>query len=159
MMTDAMGLTLDRLTFDVISPPRTRTPISVHADPQGQHRRRVRLPPRLGRRQERRLRRVQLDHGRHVTPPKKIEHGHVIQVFGRPNFRTVINCLPPTDWDEDGYMGPGMIYTAMPATNAIPRRRGRPGHRDAQGSATGHRPRGGLAGIDLNFSSGCTVAV
>ena len=55
-----------------------------------------------------------------VTPPKKVAHGHVIQVFGRPNFRTVINCLPPADWDEDGYMGPGMIYTAMPATNAIP---------------------------------------
>jgi 4-hydroxy-tetrahydrodipicolinate reductase len=58
--------------------------------------------------------------GQHVVPPKPLAHGHVIQVFGRPNMRTVLHCLPPADWDEPGFMGPGMIYTAMPATNAIP---------------------------------------
>jgi 4-hydroxy-tetrahydrodipicolinate reductase len=35
-------------------------------------------------------------------------------------MRTVLHCLPPRDWEEEGFMGPGMIYTAMPATNAIP---------------------------------------
>jgi 4-hydroxy-tetrahydrodipicolinate reductase len=58
--------------------------------------------------------------GYHVTPPKPLAHGHVIQVFGQPNMRTVIHCLPPQDWAEAGFMGAGMIYTALPATNAIP---------------------------------------
>ena len=58
--------------------------------------------------------------GDHVTPPKPLEHGHVIQVFGLPNMRTVLHCLPPKDWTEPGFMGLGMIYTAMPVTNAVP---------------------------------------
>jgi 2,4-diaminopentanoate dehydrogenase len=58
--------------------------------------------------------------GSHVTPPKPLEHGHVIQVFGVPNMRTVVHCLPPKDWTEPGFMGLGMIYTAMPVTNAVP---------------------------------------
>lgn len=58
--------------------------------------------------------------GTHVVPPKPLAHGHVVQVFGMPNMRTVIHCLPPDDWDEPGSMGLGMIYTAMPVTNAIP---------------------------------------
>ena len=37
-----------------------------------------------------------------------------------PNMRTVLHCLPPKDWTEQGFMGLGMIYTAMPVTNAIP---------------------------------------
>ena len=43
-----------------------------------------------------------------------------IQVFGLPNMRTVLHCLPPKDWTEPGFMGLGMIYTAMPVTNAVP---------------------------------------
>ncbi|HNJ79106.1 MAG TPA: hypothetical protein PKX56_07095, partial [Marmoricola sp.] len=58
--------------------------------------------------------------GQHVTPPKPLAHGHVIQVFGVPNMRTVIHCLPPKDWAEEGFMGLGMIYTAMPVLNAVP---------------------------------------
>ena len=58
--------------------------------------------------------------GDHVTPPKPLEHGHVVQVFGLPNMRTVLHCLPPKDWTEPGFMGLGMIYTAMPVTNAVP---------------------------------------
>jgi 4-hydroxy-tetrahydrodipicolinate reductase len=58
--------------------------------------------------------------GDHVVPPKPLEHGHVIQVFGVPNMRTVLHCLPPKDWTEPGFMGLGMIYTAMPVTNAVP---------------------------------------
>lgn len=33
--------------------------------------------------------------GQHVTPPKPLAHRHVVQVFGRPNYRTVLHCLPP----------------------------------------------------------------
>ena len=58
--------------------------------------------------------------GEHVVPPKPLAHGHVIQVFGLPNMRTVLHCLPPEDWTEPGFMGLGMIYTAMPVTNAVP---------------------------------------
>ena len=54
------------------------------------------------------------------VPPKPLEHGHVIQVFGTPNMRTVLHCLPPRDWTEPGFMGLGMIYTALPVTNAVP---------------------------------------
>jgi len=31
----------------------------------------------------------------------------------------VLHCLPPKDWSE-GFMDLGMIYTAMPVTNAVP---------------------------------------
>ena len=58
--------------------------------------------------------------GTHVTPPKPVANGHVIQVFGLPNMRTVVHCLPPADWAEPGLGGLGSIYTAMPVTNAIP---------------------------------------
>ena len=80
--------------------------------------------------------------GDHVTPPKPLEHGHVIQVFGLPNMRTVLHCLPPKDWTEPGFMGLGMIYTAMPVTNAVPAVvAASAGHRDAERSAAGDRPR------------------
>jgi len=36
------------------------------------------------------------------------------------NTCTVLHCLPPKDWTEPGFMGLGMIYTAMPVTNAVP---------------------------------------
>jgi 4-hydroxy-tetrahydrodipicolinate reductase len=58
--------------------------------------------------------------GDHVVPPRPLAHGHVIQVFGLPNMRTVIHCLPPEHWAEESFMGLGMIYTAMPVTNAVP---------------------------------------
>ena len=121
VMADAMGLTLDRLTFDVQFTAATadsdlgfmQIPAGTVGSVFGYHR---------GWVGEKNVVSVGFNWimGNHVTPPKPIAHGHVIQVFGRPNFRSVVHCLPPQDWDEDGYMGPGMIYTAMPATNAIP---------------------------------------
>ncbi|WP_332645002.1 NAD(P)H-dependent amine dehydrogenase family protein [Aeromicrobium sp.] len=120
MMTEAMGLTVDRLSFDVVFTPADedadlgfmKIPKGTIAGVYGFHRAWV---------GDKNVVSVGFNWIMGVvTPPKKIAHGHVIQVFGRPNFRTVINCLPPADWDEAGYMGPGMIYTAMPATNAIP---------------------------------------
>ena len=121
VMADAMGVTLDRLTFDVELTPATEgcdlgfieIPEGTVAGVFGYHR---------GWVGDHNLVSVGFNWtmGPHVTPPKPLAHGHVIQVFGRPNFRTVLQCLPPKEWDEEGFMGPGMIYTAMPATNAIP---------------------------------------
>jgi 4-hydroxy-tetrahydrodipicolinate reductase len=121
MMADAMGVTLDRLTFDVTFTPATgdsdlgfmQIPAGTVGGVMGYHRGWVG------------------DHnvvsvgfnwtmGSHVEPPKPLQHGHVIQVFGMPNMRTVLHCLPPADWTEPGFMGLGMIYTAMPVTNAVP---------------------------------------
>lgn len=125
MMADAMGLTLDRMTFDVTFTPATgdsdlrfmKIPRGTVGGVFGYHR---------GWAGDKNVVSVGFNWtmGRHVTPPKPVANGHVIQVFGRPNMRTVLKCMPPRDWDEDGPMatgaGTGMIYTAMPATNAVP---------------------------------------
>jgi 4-hydroxy-tetrahydrodipicolinate reductase len=121
VMADAMGLTLDRLTFDVELTPTTghsdlgfmQIPEGTVGGVFGYHRGWVgdRNVVSVG---------FNWTMGQHVTPPKPLAHGHVVQVFGRPNYRTVLHCLPPADWDEGGFMGAGMIYTAMPVTNAVP---------------------------------------
>ena len=121
MMADALGVTLDRMTFDVEFTAATdhsdlgfmTIPAGTVAGVMGWHR---------GWAGERNVVSVGFNWtmGEHVTPPKPLAHGHVIQVFGLPNMRTVIHCLPPADWTEPGFMGLGMIYTAMPVTNAVP---------------------------------------
>src|SRR5689334_7857284 len=121
LMADAMGLTLDRMTFDVEFTPSTghsdlgfmEIPAGTVAGVYGYHR---------GWVGDRNVVSVGFNWvmGSHVVPPKPLEHGHVIQVFGLPNMRTVLHCLPPKDWTEPGFMGLGMIYTAMPVTNAVP---------------------------------------
>lgn len=121
MMADAIDVTLDRLTFDVEFTAATgdsdlgfmRIPEGTVAGVYGYHR---------GWVGEKNVVSVGFNWtmGSHVTPPKPLEHGHVIQVFGTPNMRTVLHCLPPRDWPESGFMGLGMIYTAMPVTNAVP---------------------------------------
>lgn len=121
MMADAMGVTLDRLTFDVEFTAATgdsdlgfmRIPAGTVAGVMGYHR---------GWVGERNVVSVGFNWtmGDHVVPPKPLAHGHVIQVFGVPNMRTVVHVLPPDGWTEEGFMGLGMIYTAMPVTNAVP---------------------------------------
>ncbi len=121
MMADALGVRLDRMSFEVTFTPATGTtdlgfmtiPEGTVAGVFGYHR---------GWVGERNVVSVGFNWtmGEHVSPPKPLAHGHVIQVFGRPNMRTVVQCLPPEDWTEPGYMGLGMIYTAMPVTNAVP---------------------------------------
>ena len=121
MMADAIGVTLDRMTFDVEFTAATgdtdlgfmQIPAGTIGGVMGYHR---------GWVGERNVVSVGFNWtmGDHVTPPKPLAHGHVIQVFGVPNMRTVIHCLPPKDWPEEGFMGLGMIYTAMPVTNAVP---------------------------------------
>lgn len=121
MMADALGVTLDRITFDVTFTEATddsdlgfmQIPKGTVAGVMGYHR---------GWLGERAIVNVGFNWtmGNHVVPPKKLAHGHVIEVSGMPNMRTVIHCLPPKDWTEEGFMGLGMIYTAMPVTNAVP---------------------------------------
>lgn len=121
MMADAIGADLDRMTFDVTFTPATgdsdlgfmTIPEGTVAGVYGYHRGWVgdRNVVSVG---------FNWTMGEHVVPPKPLEHGHVIQVFGVPNMRTVLHCLPPKDWNEPGFMGLGMIYTAMPVTNAVP---------------------------------------
>ena len=121
MMADAIGAKLDRMTFDVTFTPATgdtdlgfmQIPKDTVAGVYGYHR---------GWVGEKNVVSVGFNWtmGDHVTPPKPLEHGHVIQVFGLPNMRTVLHCLPPKDWTEPGFMGLGMIYTALPVTNAVP---------------------------------------
>jgi 4-hydroxy-tetrahydrodipicolinate reductase len=106
VMADAMGLTLDRLTFDVELTPTTghsdlgfmQIPEGTVGGVFGYHRGWVgdRNVVSVG---------FNWTMGQHVTPPKPLAHGHVVQVFGRPNYRTVLHCLPPADWDEGGFMG------------------------------------------------------
>ncbi|WP_182378382.1 dihydrodipicolinate reductase [Nocardioides sp. WS12] len=121
MMADAMGVTLDRMTFDVTFTAATgdsdlgfmQIPEGTVAGVLGYHRGWVgdRNVVSVG---------FNWTMGSHVAPPKPLAHGHVIQVFGVPNMRTVLHCLPPEGWTEEGFMGLGMIYTALPVTNAVP---------------------------------------
>jgi hypothetical protein len=121
MMADAIGAQLDRITFDVQFTAATgdsdlgfmKIPAGTVAGVYGYHR---------GWAGRRNVVSVGFNWimGQHVTPPKPVADGHVIQVFGRPNMRTVLHCLPPRDWAEPGFGGLGDIYTAMPVTNAVP---------------------------------------
>jgi len=121
MMADAIGAQLDRITFDVQFTAATgdsdlgfmKIPAGTVGSVFGYHRGWVgtRNVVSVG---------FNWIMGDQVTPPKPVAHGHVIQVFGLPNMRTVINCLPPKDWNEPNFNGLGSIYTAMPVTNAVP---------------------------------------
>ena len=121
MMADAIGAQLDRITFDVQFTAATadtdlgfmKIPAGTVASVFGYHRGWVGTHNVVS---------VGFNWimGANVTPPKPVAHGHVIQVFGLPNMRTVINCLPPKDWGEPNFNGLGSIYTAMPVTNAVP---------------------------------------
>ena len=121
MMANAMGVVLDRMSFDVVFTEATgdsdlgfmEIPAGTVGGVMGYHR---------GWVGERNVVSVGFNWimGEHTVPPKPLAHGHVIQVFGTPNMRTVLHCLPPEGWTEPGFMGLGMIYTAMPVTNAVP---------------------------------------
>jgi hypothetical protein len=59
-----------------------------------------------------------------LDPDWTIEEGYVIEVQGRPTVRTRLELLPPPDFEATtfaDFMVLGMIMTAMPAVNAIPR--------------------------------------
>lgn len=121
LTADALGATLDRLTFEAQFAAASADsdlgfmtiPRGTVAAVQGYHR---------GWVGEKNLVAVgfQWTMGSHVEAPFKLAHGHVIRIDGRPSASIRIRVLPPADWDEPGYMGAGMIYTAMPAVNAVP---------------------------------------
>jgi len=121
MMADALDLRLDEITFDATFTPAhgdsdlgfMTIPAGTVGAVQGYHRGWLDgcAVINVG---------FQWIMGSHVDPPFKLAHGHVVKVEGLPNMRTVLRVLPPADWDEDGYMGLGMIYTAMPVVNAVP---------------------------------------
>ncbi len=122
MMADALGVTIDKFTFDVDFTAATddtdlgfmTIPKGTVASVFGYHR---------GWAGDRNIVNVGFNWtmGDHVTPPKPLANGHVIQVFGMPNMRTVIHCLPPKNHgNPETWMEMGMIYTALPVTNAVP---------------------------------------
>jgi 4-hydroxy-tetrahydrodipicolinate reductase len=121
MTADALGVQLDRLTFAADFTLATgdsdlgfmTIPSGTVAAVQGYHR---------GWVGEKNVVAVgfQWTMGSHVEPAFKLAHGHVIKIDGRPSAHIRVRVLPPADWDEPGYMGAGMIYTAMPAVNAVP---------------------------------------
>jgi hypothetical protein len=121
MTADALGVALDRLTFDATFAIASddsdlgfmTIPRDTVAAVQGYHRGWVgsKNVVAVG---------FQWTMGYHVEPPFKLAHGHVIKIDGRPSANIRVRVLPPSDWDEEGYMGAGMIYTAMPAVNAVP---------------------------------------
>jgi hypothetical protein len=121
MTADALGVELDRLSFDAQFTTATgdsdlgfmTIPAGTIAAVQGYHR---------GWVGERNVVAVgfQWTMGEHVDPPFTLAHGHVIKIDGRPGAVIKVQMRPGPDWDEPGYMGLGMIYTAMPAVNAVP---------------------------------------
>jgi hypothetical protein len=68
--------------------------------------------------------RVRWRKGPTLDPDWQIEDGYLIEVDGRPTIRTRVQLLPPPDFEAktfSDFMVLGMIITAMPAINAIPR--------------------------------------
>ncbi len=121
MMADAMGVTVDRFSFDAVFTPATadtdlgflQIPVGHVAGVYGLHRAWVgeRTVVTTG---------FNWVMGPHVTPPKPLAHGHVIQVFGLPNLRTVVQTLPPAGMPPERWAELGMVLTAMPVLNALP---------------------------------------
>lgn len=120
MMADALGATVDRYSFEAEFTPATadadlgflQIPAGTVAGIRGLHRAWV---------GEQCLVSTGFNWimGPHVTPPKPIAHGHVIQVFGTPNLRTVVHTLPPRGLPPEQWGDLGMVLTAMPVVNAV----------------------------------------
>ena len=92
LMADALGVTVDRITFDVEFTAATgdsdlgfmTIPAGTVGGVLGYHR------AWAG---DRNVASVGFNWvmGSHTVPPKPLQHGHVIQVFGVPNMRTVVH--------------------------------------------------------------------
>jgi hypothetical protein len=54
-----------------------------------------------------------------VAPQWELINGYRIEIVGLPSVVLVYHLFPPTDWDEEGYQGLGMIASGLPAVNAI----------------------------------------
>jgi 4-hydroxy-tetrahydrodipicolinate reductase len=121
LTADALGVTLDSIDFDADYAPATADddlgfmtiPKGTVAAIDGRWRGRV-----AGR--DLVVLRFQWIMGRHVEAPFELRHGYFVEIDGEPSVRSQFQILPPRNWREPGYMGLGMIMTAMPAVNAIP---------------------------------------
>jgi 2,4-diaminopentanoate dehydrogenase len=61
--------------------------------------------------------------GQTLDPDWQVMMGHVIQIDGMPTIRTVLNFLPPADFQAtslEDFMVLGHVMTAVPVINAIP---------------------------------------
>jgi 2,4-diaminopentanoate dehydrogenase len=120
LTADALGVALDAIDFDADYAPATddndlgfmQIPKGTVAAIDGRWRGRA-----AGR--DVIVLRFQWIMGKHVEPPFKLRHGYFVEIDGEPSVRSQFQILPPRDWREHGYMGLGMIMTAMPAVNAI----------------------------------------
>jgi hypothetical protein len=121
MMADALGVELDEITFDADYAPATAQndlgfmviAEGTVAGIDGRWRGRV-----AGR--DLIILNYQWVMGAHVDPTFKLRHGYFVEIDGEPGVRAQLQLVPPPDWSEPGFMGLGMIMTAMPAVNAIP---------------------------------------
>jgi 4-hydroxy-tetrahydrodipicolinate reductase len=121
LMADALGIDLDEITFDADYARATADndlgfmiiPEGTVAGIDGRWRGRA-----YGR--DVIVLNFQWIMGSHVDAPFTIRHGYFVEIDGEPSVRSQFQILPPRDWSEDGYMGLGMIMTAMPSINAIP---------------------------------------
>lgn len=121
MTADALGVELDEITFDADYARATADndlgfmviPEGTVAGIDGRWRGRVGGRDLI-------VLNYQWTMGRHVDAPFKLRHGYFVEIDGEPGVRAQFQILPPPDWSEPGYMGLGMIMTAMPAVNAIP---------------------------------------
>jgi 4-hydroxy-tetrahydrodipicolinate reductase len=121
LMADALGVELDEIAFDADYARATADnelgfmviPEATVAGIDGRWRGRAHGRDLI-------VLRFQWIMGRHVDAPFTIRHGYFIEIDGEPTVRSQFQILPPRDWAEPGYMGLGMIMTAMPSVNAIP---------------------------------------
>jgi 4-hydroxy-tetrahydrodipicolinate reductase len=121
LMADALGVELDAITFDADYVPATAdndlgfmtiaegTVAAIDGRWRGTAAGRDVI-----------VLRFQWVMGTNVEPPFKVRHGYFVEIDGEPTVRSQLQVLPPPDWSEPGFMGLGMIMTAMPAVNAIP---------------------------------------
>src|SRR5262249_10252772 len=68
--------------------------------------------------------RVRWRKGQTLAPDWEMHEGYLIQIDGQPTITTRIGILPPPDFQAtrfEDFMVLGMILTAVPAINAIPR--------------------------------------
>jgi hypothetical protein len=121
LMGDALDVELDEITFDADYARATDdNDLGFMVIPEGTV---AGIDGRWRGRAHRRdiiVLRFQWIMGRHVDAPFTIRHGYFVEIDGEPAVRSQFQILPPPDWSEAGYMGLGMIMTAMPSVNAIP---------------------------------------
>lgn len=121
MMADALGVELDEITFDADYARATADndlgfmviPEGTVAGIDGRWRGRVGDRDLI-------ILNYQWVMGTHVDASFTLRHGYFVEIDGEPGVRAQLQLVPPPDWSEPGFMGLGMIMTAMPAVNAIP---------------------------------------